>query len=34
MSPSGGFVVGETFAVQGLVSEVDLFLHSLGQIDS
>ena len=27
----GEFVVGETFAIQELISEVELFLYSLGQ---
>ena len=34
MRIGGGFVVGEMFAIQGLISEVELFLHSLGQTGS
>ena len=31
VSPGGGFAVGGTFAIQGLISEMELFLHGLGQ---
>ena len=27
VSPGGGFVVREEFAIQGLISEMELFLH-------
>ena len=30
----GGFVVGETFAIQGFISEVELCVHSLGRTGS
>ena len=32
VSPGGTFVAREVFAIQGLVFEVELFLHGLGQV--
>ena len=34
MGPDGGFLAGEAFAIQGLASEMELFLYSLDQRDS
>ena len=34
VSPRGEFVVGEMFAVQGLISENELFRHGVGQKNS
>ena len=31
MSPGGEFAVGEKFAIHGLVSEIELFLHDSGE---
>ena len=31
VSPGGGFVVGGAFAIQGLLSEMELFLHDLNK---
>ena len=32
MSPGGEFTVGEKFAIHGLVSEMELFLHGSGEV--
>ena len=31
MSPDEDFIVGEKFAIHGLVSEMELFLHGSGE---